>query len=149
MKVAEIMTREVLTVTSDTPLAKVTSLICLHQFSGMPVVDGDRVVGIVSEKDILKALYPTYTEFYDDPVRSRDFEEMETRYRDMSQRPVEEVMTHNVIVVSPDEPILKAASTMILKKVRRLPVVEGDRLVGIVSQGDIHRAIFAKTLTPH
>ena len=148
MKVEEIMNRKVLTVRSDESVAKVAALICLNNISGVPVVNEEnRLVGIVSEKDILRAMYPSYTEFHDDPVRSRDFEDMETRYPNVVHLKVEEVMTSKVITASPHDPLLKAASTMILRKVRRLPVVEEGELVGIISQGDIHQAIFKAYLS--
>jgi len=148
VKVEEIMNRKVLTVRSDESVAKVAALICLNNISGVPVVNEEnRLVGIVSEKDILRAMYPSYTEFHDDPVRSRDFEDMETRYPNVVHLKVEEVMTSKVITASPHDPLLKAASTMILRKVRRLPVVEEGELVGIISQGDIHQAIFKAYLS--
>jgi CBS domain-containing protein len=148
VKVEEIMNRKVLTVRSDESVAKVAALICLNNISGVPVVNEEnRLVGIVSEKDILRAMYPSYTEFHDDPVRSRDFEDMETRYPNVVHLKVEEVMTSKVITASPHDPVLKAASAMILRKVRRLPVVEEGELVGIISQGDIHQAIFKAYLS--
>jgi len=146
MRVAEIMTKEVLTVKGDDSLAQAARLICRHHISGLPVVDEEgKLVGIVSEKDILKVVYPSQAEFCEDPGAHMDFEAMEDRYKDMSRVKMEEIMTRRVITVSPDTPVLKAVSTMILKKIRRVPVVEQDRLVGIVSQGDVHQAIFEKT----
>ena len=57
-------------------------------------------------------------------------------------------MTKRPVTVTPETPILKAASLMILRKVRRLPVVDGDgQLVGIASQGDVHMAVFEKHFT--
>jgi CBS domain-containing protein len=55
---------------------------------------------------------------------------------------VKEIMIGNVITATPDTPILKLGSIMLLERVRRIPIVSGKKLVGIVSQGEVHRAAF-------
>ena len=143
MRVADVMTPAVHTVGSEATLKEVAMLICRHHVSGVPVVDeAGRLAGIISERDVLKALYPTYDELMDDPARSRDFVDMESRYRDVARQPVAEVMARRVLTAAPEMPVLQAASLMLVNKVRRLPVVESGRLVGIVSLGDVHQAIF-------
>jgi CBS domain-containing protein len=147
MKINEIMIPSVKTVRADQAIRNVAIIICTNHISGIPVVDDEgKVVGVISEKDIIKAMYPDYTEFHNDPLRSRDFEETEERYENLLVRKVEDLMSRNVLSITSDAPILKAASLMILKKIRRLPVIDQGKLVGIVSQGDIHQAIFKKLL---
>ncbi len=147
MKVSDIMTKRVLTAKKDDPIKEVAKLIYENRISGIPIVDNEnRLVGIVSEKDILKSMYPSYDEFFEDPLPNMDFERMEERYKDAGNHQVKEIMTSNVLTLPPDTPILKAASTMILKRVRRIPIIESGKLVGIISQGDIHQAIFQKEL---
>jgi len=147
MKLEEIMVRSVKTVHIDDNLKNVAVIICTNHVSGVPVVDDEgKVVGIISEKDVIKAMYPDYAELHDDPVRSRNFEDMEERYESLLVRKVADIMSPNVLSITSDAPILKAASIMILKKIRRLPIVDQGKLVGIVSQGDIHQAIFKKKL---
>ncbi|MHA2101340.1 MAG: CBS domain-containing protein, partial [Candidatus Kariarchaeaceae archaeon] len=125
MKLEEIMIRSVKTVRTDDTIKNVAIIICTNHISGVPVVDDKgEVVGIISEKDIIKAMYPDYTEFHDDPVRSRNFEEIEERYEALLVRKVEDLMSRNVLSITPDAPILKAASLMILKKIRRLPIID-------------------------
>jgi len=144
MKVGEIMHAQVLTLSPEDPLERAMRLICNHHISGLPVVNTmGQVVGILSEKDILQRMYPSFQELVEDPLRSRDFEDMEERYLDICGVRVAEVMTHRVFTVTPDTPLLKAASLMLRQRVRRLPVVDAGRLVGIISLGDIHQAIFA------
>lgn len=145
MRVGEIMQSQVLTLNPEDPLERAMYLICAHRIGGLPVVDATgRVVGILSEKDILHRMYPSFQELIEDPIRSRDFEGMEERYLDICGVRVADVMTHRVFTVTPDTPVLKAASLMLRQRVRRLPVVAAGRLVGIVSLGDIHQAIFAR-----
>jgi len=60
MLVEEIMTRAVKTITPETRLQEVASLMCLHRFSGLPVVEGeDKLVGILAERDVLRYLFPS------------------------------------------------------------------------------------------
>jgi CBS domain-containing protein len=147
MKVEEIMIRNVKYVRPNSNIKDVAILICTNHISGVPVVDYDgKLAGIISEKDIIKAMYPSYIDFYYDPVRSRDFEETEGRYAELMELKVENLMSRNVLVIDPDTQILKAGSLMVLKKIRRLPVVDKGKIVGIVSMGDIHQAIFKKKL---
>lgn len=147
MRVSDIMIHAVHTVGPEATLKEVALLICRHHVSGVPVVaerDAGRLAGIVSERDVLKALYPTYDELIDDPARSRDFVNMESRYQDVAQQPMAAMMTRHVLTADPDMPALQAASLMLVNKVRRLPVVESGCLVGIVSLGDVHQAIFER-----
>lgn len=147
MKVNEVMTKTVHTAKPDDSIKKIAALLYGYRISGVPIVNNEgELVGIVSEKDILKAIYPTYAEFHEDLSRGMDFEEMESRYRDVTDLKAQDLMTKNVIAVTPDTPVLKVASLMVLKRIRRVPVVENKQLVGIVSQGDIHQAIFKKEL---
>jgi CBS domain-containing protein len=145
MNVGEIMNTGVKTVELNEPVASVARIMALKRISGVPVTDRGRLVGILSEKDILRAMYPSYKEFTDSPLECMDFEEMERRYCQLKDMRAGSLMTRKVAWVTPGTPILKAASMMILRKVRRLPVVDDDgSIVGIVSQGDVHRAIFER-----
>lgn len=144
MKVEEVMTKDVYTVKPDDLASKAVALICKHNIAGLPVVDEEnKVVGVVSEKDLLSKMYPGYDEFQRDPVGSMDFENMELNYYDVSKLKIKEVMSSPPITALPDTPILKIGSMMILNKIRRIPIVDkAGKLLGIVSQGDIHRTVF-------
>jgi CBS domain-containing protein len=149
MKVSEIMKTTVYSVRSNDPLSKVASLICRTKVSGISVIDEGKIVGIVTERDLLKAMYPSFEEFWEDPTGHMDFEYMEQRYEDVSKKKVKDHMSTPVITIPPDTPIMKAASLLIRKHLRRLPIVKDGEVVGIISQGDIHQAIFAKECALH
>jgi CBS domain-containing protein len=109
----------------------------------IPIVgDGDTLIGVVSVRDVLLPLYPNYGDYIHDSVHSRDFIEMEAGYPDVLGKPVADIMSHNPLTVTPDTPVLEAASYMGLKNFRRIPVVEHKKLVGMVSIGDINRGLF-------
>ncbi len=109
----------------------------------IPVVEGEnRLVGIVTVRDILLPLYPNYGDYIHDNVHSRDFLEMEEGYPEILTKKVEDVMSRNPLTLSSSSPILEAASYMGLKNFRRIPVVDQGRLVGMVSIGDINRGLF-------
>ncbi|MBF0307945.1 MAG: CBS domain-containing protein [Magnetococcales bacterium] len=149
MLVKEVMIKEVRTTRPDDTVRNVAAVICTNKISGLPVVDEEQaLIGIISEKDILNCLLPSYADFLNDPLRGRDFETMEHSYADVMSKTVRELMTAKVFTVNQDEPIMKAASYMALHSFRRIPVVdEENKLVGIVSLGDIHKAIFKRELS--
>lgn len=147
MLVRDVMIEDVRTANAKDAVRKVAGVICTQKISGLPVVDDDHnLMGIISEKDILNRLLPSYSDFLDDPIRSRDFEGMETAYFDVLSKNVGDLMTKKPFTVGPDDPVLLAASHMSLHNFRRIPVVEGAKLVGLVALSDIHKSIFKREL---
>ncbi len=145
MQVKDIMTTNLKTVTPDTPVKDLAMMMVMEHISGAPVVDEENnLVGIISEKDILQHMFPDLNELMNDT--KPDFEEMERNYNSTINMTVKDLMTPNVASVAPDIPCLKAASMMWLRKFRRIPVAENGKLVGIVSIGDVHRAIFKSSM---
>lgn len=138
MLVRDVMTKDVLTVSPDDRVADVARKITQRHISGVFVTEEGRLVGKVSHSDLLRHIFPSYSEFYDDLVHSTDFEQIETRARDLVDRRARDVMEEETITVGPDTPILKVASWMLLKDVHRAAVVdEADKLLGVISRGDI------------
>ncbi len=144
MLVKDVMTRAVKTITMDTRLQEVASLMCLNRFSGLPVVGEDNeLLGILAERDVLRYLFPDLRDVMEGTA-SMDFEAMEDEYKKILSVRAGDLMTKNVLAVSPEIPILKAVSIMARSNFRRIPVADGKKLVGMLSLGDIHRAIFMK-----
>ena len=147
MIVKDIMTTDIKTTRPDTAVKEIASIMCLKKISGVPVVDeNERLVGILSEKDILHYMFPDIGDIMSEGGEARDFEKLEGNYQDAMNRKVGDLMTTTVETVSADIPVLRAASMMWLKKIRRIPVTEGDKLLGIISIGDVHKAIFQANL---
>jgi len=145
MIVKDIMTTSVKVASPDTSIKEIASTMCFNKISGVPVVDeNDNLVGVLSEKDVLHCMFPDIGEVMDGS--SLDYEEMENNYQDVMTKKVSDIMTSSVATVDANIPVLKAASMMWLKKIRRIPVTEGDKLIGIISVGDVHKAIFQNSL---
>ncbi|PWU23290.1 MAG: hypothetical protein C5B48_08835 [Candidatus Rokuibacteriota bacterium] len=142
MKVADVMTREVQTVSPEATLKEVAARLSELGISGLPVVDGDRVVGVVSEADVVAK------ERGEVSNRSGRFGLGSRRSRSQSKleaRTAGEAMTSPALTISADRPFAEAAARMLDEDVNRLPVLDPeDRLVGIVTRADLVRA-FVRT----
>ena len=147
MLVQEIMTTAVKTATTGDAVRDVATVMCFNKISGMPVVDADqKLIGMISEKDILHAMFPKLQDMIESPGLP-DFEQLEREYRDVVSLKVGDLMTTILYVAEPDMPVLKAASMMFRNRIRRIPVAKDGKLVGIISIGDVHKAMFRKNLT--
>jgi len=150
MLVHDVMSTGVVKAKKTDTVRSVVMKMLSRDCGAIPVVeDDDRLVGMVTVRDVLLPLYPNYGDYIHDTVRSRDFTEMEEGYPDVLAKKVEEIMSTNPLTVSPGDPILQAASYMGLKNFRRIPVVERGQLVGMVSIGDINRGLFFEKGVAH
>jgi CBS domain-containing protein len=143
MRVDEVMTRDVTTVAPETPVREIARLMVERRVSAVPVVDAaGRLLGLVSEGDLLQRA-ETGTEerrswwldlFADPDARA-------TSFLKAHGRTAAEVMVERLEVAHPDTPLDVAARLMHERRVKRLPVVEDGRLVGIVARADLLRAL--------
>lgn len=142
MRVSELMTVDVLTVTPDTPLREAAALLTTRRISGVPVVDAEgRVVGVVSEADIvLKAGGETRGHRLLGWLLESDVDLADK----IAATTVGEAMSAPARTIDGDRRVHEAAKLMAAEGINRLPVVDGDRLVGIVTRADVVRA-FARS----
>jgi CBS domain-containing protein len=143
MRVADVMTTDVLTVNSETPLREVAALLAERRISGLPVVDEGRVVGVVSEGDILAkergpgSAGPAWFGVL--------FGDGATAELKLEARTAGTAMTAPALTIAPERPVAEAAGVMVDEGVSRLPVVDSDgKLLGIVTRADLVRA-FVRT----
>jgi CBS domain-containing protein len=109
--------RDVISITAHQNLGEAVALLAERRIGAVPVMDGGQVVGIFSERDVIHALSSQGAEALD--------------------RKVGDVMTSPAITVSPSEAVIGALSLMTRRRIRHLPVVEGGRVIGVVSIGDL------------
>ena len=147
MKVSDIMQRKVDYVTPKTPLRRTVKLIFGKRHSGLPVVGekDKKLVGFITDQDILSQCFPSMRDYIDDVVHEGDFSAMEKKLKEIINLKVEDVMNKHAIYIKEDEHLLRAASLMKLKDVARLPVVdEKKRLIGVITKRDIFKALVGK-----
>lgn len=123
MRIEEIMRKRVVTVSTDTSISDALQLLRGNRIRHLPVMDNDLLVGIVSDRDLRDALPSSLTTHDDDD--------------EVLQRKVSAIMKREVITAHPLDFIQDAAKTIYDHKVGSLPVLEGGRLVGIVTESDI------------
>ncbi len=143
MLVEDVMSTSLKTVNPDTSMAEVVSMMCLYRLSGIPVVEDDnKLVGFISERDVLDPMFPKLEDMMDGGMAIIDMTAALGKYTDVVSMTVSDLMTNSVISVEPDIEILKAAAKMVGNKFRRIPVAVGDRLIGMLSLGDVHKSIY-------
>lgn len=115
MLVQDVMQHPVHTAAADTPLIDVYRMMEEHAIRHIPILDDERLVGIITDRDIRYATRPGQQDASD------------------AQTPIRELMTRNPITAGPIDPIEEAARLMRSKKIGCLPVLDGDDLVGIIT----------------
>src|SRR5262245_43271393 len=143
MKTADIMTRNVVAVQPETTVVQAADLMLAHRISGLPVVDRDgHVVGIVTEGDFLRRpetgtqrQRPRWVQFLLGPGRLAE------EYVRSSSRKVDDVMTRSVHTIREATPLSDAVELMERHRIKRLPVLRDDKLVGIVSRANLLHAL--------
>lgn len=139
MKVSDVMKREVVTVAPETPVRDVAAILSERGISGVPVVDGGAVVGVVSEADVLMKEQPPPSR--PEGLLARIFSPRDPEAEaKLAARTAGEAMTSPAITVEPGVSVPKAAALMVERGINRLPVVENGALVGIVTRADLVRA---------
>jgi len=148
MKVKDVMSRSVRSVTPETQIVEVASLMCLYRYHGLPVVDADeRLVGIIAERDLLHTLFPKLEKLVAEGLHSVDLDQEMARYSETLRMKTSELMTPNPVTVDPEMHVLRAATVMVRHNFRRIPVASDGRLLGMLSIGDVHKAIFQANVT--
>jgi len=145
-KVAEVMTRDVITVTPETSLRELAEILLGRNINGVPVVneDGD-LLGVVCESDLIrsgKPLHiPTVFVILDSVIPLENPWRLEDEFKRITATAVEEIYSKPAKTIGPDADISEAAVLMSDKKYYTLPVVEEGRLVGILGKADLIRAV--------
>jgi CBS domain-containing protein len=147
MLVRDVMNSKPVTCQMNETVSEAARKMKRKKISGMPVLDDDRLVGVISESDVLRLLsakeggqlwLPSPLEILEVPFRDLlKWEKLHRSAEDLSKKMVSEVMHRDVRTVGPADSIEDAASIMTRNRINRLPVVENGKLVGIVTRGDI------------
>lgn len=146
MRVADVMTTDVVTVGPETRLDEAARLLRSRRISGLPVLDGGRLVGLITEGDLLRQLQridvPGYIDVLGGIFPLPGPGHMERQLRDVTAYRVDQLMSRDPVTVSPGADVVEAARVLRRRHIKRLPVVDADgALVGIVSRADLLRAL--------
>ena len=136
----DIMTRKVRTIHSTNSVRTAIELMVNEGISGIPVVDeNDVVTGIITEGDLLRRVEFGAGAKRENPVRDTPLRDLETYIKGHSWR-VGDLMSTQVVTVTSDASVATVAELLFRYKIKRVPVVEDDRLVGLVSRVDLRRS---------
>jgi CBS domain-containing protein len=126
MKVKEVMVKEVATLDVNDELSLANDIMRLGRIRHLPVVDGTRLAGIISERDLFRSSLAQALGYGSEATRDL-----------MKKLHIKDVMVPKVVTVSPETELCEATKIMVEQKIGCLPVVEGGRLVGLITDTDI------------
>lgn len=146
MKASEVMASDVITVAPQTTVREIASVMAERRISGVPVVDeAGKLVGILSETDLLHRA-ETGTE-----KRRKwwlgafiDADQLAREYAAAHARRAADIMSKNVVTIDADADLAEVADLLDRRRLKRAPVVKNGRLVGIITRGDLVRALVAQ-----
>ena len=141
MKISEIMRKNITTCGEETSVKEIARILVENNLTGMPVVRGKEIVGIITEADIImqraKLHMPSYIQLLNSFLYLEDPGEVEDELKKILATRASELMTTEVVTVDPDYSVEDVASLIEEEHINPVPVVRDETLVGIVSRSDI------------
>ena len=152
LKVKDIMTREVITVSPETEIVQATKLLLENRINGVPVMDETgKLVGILCQSDLIaqqkKLPIPSFFTLLNGLIPLISKKQIEKQVQKIAAITVAQAMTPNPVTVQPDINIEEVAALMVDRNFHTIPVVDKGKLVGIVGKEDILRTIMPDTET--
>jgi CBS domain-containing protein len=143
---ADIMTKELHTVHPETEIKTLAKMFLDTNVNAMPVVDDDgALVGMVTQTDLVEQdvplHIPTVISLFDWVIYLESPKKFSDEVRKVTARKVREICSSDVVTCAPDDSVAKVASLMVDHKVHLVPVVENDRMVGVIGRLDIIRSM--------
>jgi CBS domain-containing protein len=149
MRARRIMSTTLVTVERSTPVREVIRLLIDQRISGVPVVEDGAVVGIISEGDLIlreRAYRQVGGMAFLAQQLFEDHEKLALEYRKAHGLVAEDVMSAPVVTILPGTPVEEIAHLLAERRIKRVPVVQDGKLVGIVTRGDVLRAAYQRLL---
>lgn len=142
MQARDIMTQALITVGANTTIREMAEILVEHKISGLPVVDGQgKVIGMVSEGDLMQTKLapkvPDALSILGAIIYYNGLKEYKEAFRKIAAATAEEIMTKKIIAVQAEEDISRVGQLMLEHHIKRVPVLEDTKLVGIISRSDM------------
>lgn len=146
MKIRDMMSINPTRILPGSTVRQAADLFAYSNASDLVVTDAENsLVGVLSEGDVMRAMLPQLSEVMAGGGRLTDsYDLFQEKGAALADQPIDRYVIKSPIVVSPDDEVQKAAALMAAKQIRRLPVVEGGKLVGTVSRADVCRAVITQ-----
>ncbi|PIQ88237.1 MAG: hypothetical protein COV72_09335 [Candidatus Omnitrophica bacterium CG11_big_fil_rev_8_21_14_0_20_42_13] len=142
MKIKEIMVRDIKSLSGRESVKDALNLILKFKISGLPVIDKGKLIGVFTEKDVLRAILPSYVNQVGGFVYGDTPKNIKNKLIKLAELKVSDVMAKGVEVVGEETALLEAARLMLVKNMRRIIVVDkNDKVLGIAARCDILRAL--------
>ena len=146
LKAKDIMTREVITISPETEIAQAAKLLLVNRINGVPVIDdAGELVGILCQSDLIiqqkNIPIPSLFTLLDGFIPLTSSKKLDKEVAKIAATKTADAMTANPVTVNPDTGIEEVAALMVEKSYHTLPVVEADKLVGIVGKEDVLRTL--------
>jgi len=149
LKVKDIMTREIITVSPETEIVNVAKILLEKGINGLPVIDASgRLVGVLCQSDLVaqqKSIpIPSVFTLMESFIPLTSIKRIDKEVEKIAALTVEQAMTPNPVTVGPETDIAEVAKLMVDKKYHTLPVMEGDKVVGIVGKEDVLKTLLSE-----
>jgi CBS domain-containing protein len=146
MKIRDMMSINAARILLGSTVREAADLFAFSNASDVVVVDaGNTFIGVLSEGDIMRAMLPELSEVMAAGGRLADsYDLFQEKGAALADQVIDPHVIRNPIVLAPDDEVHKAAALMAAKQIRRLPVVEGGKLIGTVSRADVCRAVISR-----
>ena len=146
LKVKDIMTRELITISPETEIVHATKLLLENRINGVPVTDETgKLVGILCQSDLIaqqkKLPIPSFFTFLNGLIPMTSMKQIEKQVQKITATTVAQAMMKNPVTVQPDTDIEEVAALMVDNNFHTIPVMDGGKLVGIVGKEDILRTL--------
>lgn len=149
IKARDIMVKDVISLSPDTEITKAVKILLDNHFNGVPVIDADGLlIGVLCQSDLIfqkkEIALPPIFAILDGIIPLSSSKKFEKEFQKISATKVEHAMVTEPVSVHPDTPISEIASLMVEKHFHTIPVVEDEKLVGIIGKEDILKILISK-----
>jgi CBS domain-containing protein len=148
LKVKDIMTKELITVSPETEITSAAKILLENRINGLPVVDDSgKLVGILCQSDLVaqqkRIPIPSVYTLLDSFIPLTSFRRIDKEVKKIAALKVEQAMTPDPVTIGPETDIEDVARLMVDKKYHTLPVMDGDKIVGVVGKEDVLKTLLA------